>query len=58
MSTLASSSVFTEYCGEFAKAARQGPSIYFAPIRGAVLGVLSQWKRSNEVSARKLRKQQ
>ena len=31
---------------EFAKAARQGPSIYFAPVRGAVMGFLSQWLKT------------
>lgn len=30
---------------EFVKAARQVPAIYFAPIRGAVMGVISQWRK-------------
>lgn len=33
---------------EFAKAARQGPSIYFAPVRGAVMGFLSQWRKTHQ----------
>lgn len=30
---------------EFVKAAKQAPAIYFAPLRGAVNGVLGQWRR-------------
>lgn len=30
---------------EFIKAAKQAPAIYFAPLRGAVNGVLGQWRR-------------
>ncbi|WP_159985289.1 hypothetical protein [Pseudomonas sp. Irchel 3E13] len=30
---------------EFVKAVRQVPAIYFAPIRGAIMGVISQWRK-------------
>jgi hypothetical protein len=37
---------------EFAKAARQGPAIFFAPLRGAVIGVFSQWQKCQQKSVR------
>lgn len=30
---------------EFIKAAKQAPAIYFAPLLGAVNGVLRQWQK-------------
>lgn len=30
---------------EFTKAAHEAPAIYFAPVRGAVQGVVSQWQK-------------
>ncbi|MCT9827480.1 hypothetical protein [Pseudomonas veronii] len=37
-------STLVEHClSEFVKAAQQAPAIYFAPVRGAISGVISQW---------------
>lgn len=39
-------STFVEHClSEFVKAAQQAPAIYFAPVRGAISGVISQWRK-------------
>ena len=35
-----------EHClSEFIKAAQQAPAIYFAPVRGAISGVIGQWRK-------------
>ncbi|WP_158491249.1 hypothetical protein [Pseudomonas mandelii] len=33
---------------EFAKAALEAPAIYFAPARGAIQGVVQQWRKLRE----------
>lgn len=39
-------SSLVEHClTEFVKAAQQAPAIYFAPVRGAISGVICQWRK-------------
>jgi len=39
-------STLVEHClSEFVKAAQQDPAIYFAPVRGAISGVICQWRK-------------
>ena len=39
-------SSLVEHClTEFVKAAQQAPAIYFAPVRGAISGVIGQWRK-------------
>ena len=37
----------TSLVAEFLKAASQGPTIYFAPLLGAFVGIASQWRKSH-----------
>jgi hypothetical protein len=45
MGTKSEKNHVTHCITEFVKAARQAPAIYFAPLRGAVLGVIGQWRK-------------
>ncbi|BDC78463.1 TPA: hypothetical protein ACQQLP_006205 [Pseudomonas aeruginosa] len=35
----------TTLLAEFIRAAQQAPAIYFAPLCGAVTGILGQWRK-------------